>query len=200
MATRNWMSVYGKDITLDGDPLKAGDRIDFYTSDGIQCGAGTYGDGLLKFTSIYGSVGGDEASKAYPKIGDEIRINVNGVRVLPDVAFEGDFARVPIRQLTTSLDDLVPKSYSLSQNYPNPFNPVTAVKYGLPASGEVNLAVYNVLGQRVRQLVSGYVEAGQHEVDWNGTDDNGQAVSTGVYLYRLDAGDYSQTKKMIFVK
>ena len=88
----------------------------------------------------------------------------------------------------------------MSQNYPNPFNPVTIIKYNLPAPGEVTLTVYNILGQKVRTLVSGFVDSGPHEAVWNGRSESGQPVSTGVYLYRIESGEFIQTKKMILIR
>jgi flagellar hook assembly protein FlgD len=89
----------------------------------------------------------------------------------------------------------------LKQNYPNPFNPGTMIGFEVPADGPVNLAVYNVLGQKVRTLVDqrDYV-VGRYELEWDGCDDSGTRVSTGVYFYRLTAGDQSLTKKMLLLK
>jgi C1A family cysteine protease len=100
-------------------------------------------------------------------------------------------------------DDLplvVPECYALSQNYPNPFNPETAIRYSLTQAGTVRLAVYNVLGQEVITLVSRQQPAGEHEVIWNGTDLNGRPVSSGLYFYRLEIGDFAQTKKMVLLR
>jgi flagellar hook assembly protein FlgD len=94
----------------------------------------------------------------------------------------------------------MPVDYYLSYNYPNPFNPITSVAFGLPTAGQVRLNIYNVLGQQVRTLVDEYMVAGYHEVSWNGRDDGGQAVSSGVYFYRLEAGQFGQTRKMMLVK
>ncbi len=94
----------------------------------------------------------------------------------------------------------LPEGFELSQNYPNPFNPTTRIDYSVPSSGHVKLDILNINGQLVRTLVDGTVSAGAHTVEWNATDDSGAPVASGVYLYRLTAGDISQTKKMSFVK
>jgi len=94
----------------------------------------------------------------------------------------------------------VPKAYALNQNYPNPFNPTTQIAFDLPASGHVELAIYNVLGQNVRNLVSQEMEAGSHTVTWDGHSDGGTTVASGVYFYRLTAGSYSHTMKMMMLK
>lgn len=100
----------------------------------------------------------------------------------------------------------LPKDFSLSQNYPNPFNPSTKISYAIPKQSRVTLTVYNILGQEVATLLNGKEkEVGFHTVEWNGADHRGRAVSSGVYLYRIQAeginGEkYTQTKKMLFVK
>ncbi|MDP6966003.1 MAG: T9SS type A sorting domain-containing protein [Candidatus Marinimicrobia bacterium] len=94
----------------------------------------------------------------------------------------------------------LPTSFALHQNYPNPFNPVTTINFEMPKDGQVTLSVYNMLGQKVSTLVNGVRNAGQHSVTWNGMDDNGQALAAGLYMYRIDAGDYTATKKMVLLK
>ena len=97
-------------------------------------------------------------------------------------------------------DESLPRRFDVAQNYPNPFNPVTEIRYELPRSSEVSLSVYNLLGQKVRTLVSGYQSAGRYNVEWSGDNDNGLPVSSGVYIYRFEAGDYQRTLKMILMK
>lgn len=94
----------------------------------------------------------------------------------------------------------LPKVYNLAQNYPNPFNPDTRINYDLPKDGKVNLVVYNTLGQKVRTLVDGQVEAGYRYVVWDGRDAFGVSVASGVYFYRLKAGDFTAVKRMMLLK
>ena len=93
-----------------------------------------------------------------------------------------------------------PSEFSLSQNYPNPFNPATSIKFVLSKSGEVKIEVFNILGQRVRTLVDQHLKPGHMVVDWDGKDDGGEEVSSGIYFYRLKAGDFTQTRKMVLLK
>jgi hypothetical protein len=93
-----------------------------------------------------------------------------------------------------------PVSYSLDQNYPNPFNPSTTIRYSLQGKTKVRLKIYNVLGQAVSTLVDDEEIAGLHTALWNGTNSNGVYVSTGIYFYRIEAGNFVQTKKMILLK
>ena len=96
--------------------------------------------------------------------------------------------------------DVIPLKYLLHQNYPNPFNPVTTLRYDLPENALVNITIYDMMGRQISTLVSSLQSAGYKSIQWNGTNDAGQPVSAGVYLYKIQAGDYSQTKKMVLLK
>ena len=96
--------------------------------------------------------------------------------------------------------DSIPDQVVLKQNSPNPFNPYTLIKYELPEPGEVSIKVYNIIGQEVRTLVSGIIAGGKHEVTWDGKDNFGRTVSSGIYLYRIKTARDSKTRKMVFVK
>lgn len=96
---------------------------------------------------------------------------------------------------------MTPKKFSLKQNYPNPFNPTTKIVYELPKNCNVTLEVYNVLGQKVITLVNNRLQLkGKHSVVWNAKDVHGNNLSTGIYFYRIKAGDFIQSKKMILIK
>jgi hypothetical protein len=101
-------------------------------------------------------------------------------------------------------DDVIaiPREFFLAENYPNPFNPSTVISYGLPRDAHVRLEIFNILGQRVRLLYGGLQRAGYRQVVWDGSDGAGEAVSSGVYFYRLSTADgsFNQTKKMLLVK
>lgn len=93
-----------------------------------------------------------------------------------------------------------PVRFELFQNYPNPFNPVTTVRYGLPERAEVTLVIYDILGRKVRTLVQGSQEPGYKSVTWDGTNDIGEQVSAGLYLYRIRAGDFTETRKTVLLR
>ena len=97
-------------------------------------------------------------------------------------------------------DLLVPADYSLEQNYPNPFNPTTMISFSLKENAEVTLIVYSILGNKVATVYSGRAGPGRHEFEWNGRSDDGIAVSSGIYLYRLEVGVNSLTRKMVLLK
>ena len=95
---------------------------------------------------------------------------------------------------------VLPAAYSLGEAYPNPFNPVTHIEFTLPESGLVKLAVYNVMGQQVRELVSSQLSAGRHAVRWDATNESGLKVASGLYVYQIEVNGFSQAHKMILVK
>ncbi|MCK9407921.1 MAG: right-handed parallel beta-helix repeat-containing protein [Bacteroidetes bacterium] len=106
-----------------------------------------------------------------------------------------------------NVNDIVqlPTVFALEQNYPNPFNPTTTVNYQLPEAGNVNITIYNVLGQRVRTMMNGVQSPGYYSLQWNGTDDSGKPLSSGMYLYRMEAvtgakQKFVNIKKMLLIK
>lgn len=94
----------------------------------------------------------------------------------------------------------IPIEYSLSQNYPNPFNPVTQIRYTLPQNTNVQLKIYDILGREIKTLVNSEQPAGGYIIEWNGTNNFGAQVASGMYIYRIVAGKFVQTKKMMFLK
>ena len=103
----------------------------------------------------------------------------------------------------TSVPDLknvYPEKFELYQNYPNPFNSQTVIKYNIPEASNVLIEVYNILGQRIKTLINDFKNPGYYNVIWNARNNNGLTVSSGVYLYRIKAGEFSITKKLILMK
>jgi ribosomal protein L27 len=102
--------------------------------------------------------------------------------------------------LADEADLTLPLEYALNQNYPNPFNAGTSIRFAVREPGFVSLEVYNVIGQRIRLLVGGEMGAGEYAVTWDGSDDDGSEVASGIYFYRISAGDFVQCRKMILLK
>ena len=123
----------------------------------------------------------DESSFPFTKTGDE---SSSG----------GDWDLTGWEQVITVIDAL-PREFALEQNYPNPFNPETVIQFALPEAGNVLLIVYNIQGGEVAELVNGWVEAGNHEVMFNGSNQ-----ASGVYFYKLNAGNFTAVKKVILLK
>jgi hypothetical protein len=125
-------------------------------------------------------------------------LEVNGASCqlgLDDIYWSGGGEVLAISNFNTSLDRFV-----LKDNYPNPFNPVTNLHYDLIEDTFVKITVYDMLGNVVNNLVNENQTSGFKSAQWNATNNEGQSVSAGVYLYTIEAGDYSQTKKMVLLK
>ena len=102
--------------------------------------------------------------------------------------------------LSSIKDASLPEEFALYNNYPNPFNPVTNIAFDLPEATEVVLEIYNISGQKVRTLVNKQYQAGRHMVQWSATNDFGQSVASGMYLYRIQAGSFVSHKKLVLMK
>gem|GEM_PF-5862886 len=126
----------------------------------------------------------------------------------PAPVFNGLFDDIKIynyskKEVGTAIDDhedLVPIQYALKQNFPNPFNPSTEIRFSIPAANTVELQIYNILGQKVRTLLSKNLTAGYHKITWNGKSDQGLQLPSGIYFYRIKAGEFSAVKKMMFIR
>jgi len=105
-----------------------------------------------------------------------------------------------VREIEGGDEESSPSGFSLSQNYPNPFNPATSFQFSLSKPAYVKIEIFNIVGQRVRRLVDEKMMPGVYVVDWDGKDERGNPVSSGIYFYRMQAGDFSDMKKMVLLK
>ena len=133
-------------------------------------------------------------------IGHTIRLSEQNRIDLPDDVNNATLIIGTEEYITKGLSENLPDEYSLSQNYPNPFNPSTSIRFALPHTGHVSLEIYNMLGQRVRTLVDEEMKAGYYTIEWNGQGIDGKQVASGIYFYRMNTGNYQETKKMLLLK
>jgi len=117
---------------------------------------------------------------------------------LEDINFELD--PLESSDITTNQPKYAILSFKLYQNYPNPFNPETTIKYDLLEDSEVILTIYNLMGKKIRTLVNEAKRAGYHNAVWDGTDDLGQPVASGIYVYQLKADRFSDVRSMVMLK
>ena len=105
---------------------------------------------------------------------------------------------------TTSVEgahsNSLPTDFELKQNFPNPFNPNTTIQFQLPAASHMSLKIYNLDGQLIKTLISEQMTAGNHNVNWDGTNDLGIKVGSGLYFYRIQAGRFTTARRMILIK
>jgi hypothetical protein len=124
-------------------------------------------------------------------------LTVSGTNLFAGTYGAGLWIR-PLSEFLTGVTkevNALPIDYSLSQNYPNPFNPTTVISYSLSSSSNVKLIIYNTLGQSIKTLESGYKPAGNYSINFNASD-----LPSGIYFYKLEAGQFSQINKMILIK
>ena len=200
--TPDWVDFYGM-VEIDGQLANSGLSVRVYDSDGVLCGGcEVMEDGAFGILPVYGDDAiTPEDEGASP--GDRLQFYVDDR--LADVEGESDVwlsdmgvrnVRLVVRPSTGD----VPEMYALFQNSPNPFNPETDIRYQIPQAQKVKLEVYNTTGQVLRVLVDEYVGAGSYMVRWDGRDMHGMEVSSGMYFYRIEAGDFMSTKKMVMIK
>jgi CotH protein/chitobiase/beta-hexosaminidase-like protein/lamin tail-like protein/parallel beta helix pectate lyase-like protein/type IX secretion system substrate protein len=133
------------------------------------------------------------SGRAYRYNNEDLKNNIEYI-------LENFFEEINIVSVNDKLSGGEIKDYKLNQNYPNPFNPSTIIKYDLVKNSKVELKIYNILGQEVKTLVNNFEEKGVKAVTWNGNDNFNKRVSSGIYFYRISANEWSDIKKMIFIK
>ncbi len=127
--------------------------------------------------------------------------NLSSLKIKEAILVDREAYVLPVKIVTEEeVAEQRPQTFSLSENYPNPFNAQTQINYALPKDCNVKVTIYNLLGQRVRVLVDEHQSAGYKTVHWDGKDERGVEVASGVYFYRIQAEDFVQTKKMLLLK
>lgn len=212
---------YGGGLACDSSSVNLMNTIITFCTSGeaIYCGTESYAY-LLKCNDIYGNAGGDYVGCLAGQNGIEGNISLDPLfcdlenenfrlqedspcapftSPNPDCDLIGAW---PVGCIPTGVNDLmqIPSVYVLHQNYPNPFNPHTTIIYSIPRMSHTTLKIYDVSGSLVRVLISGLMEAGVHREIWDGRDDHGREVSSGVYFYRLRVGSYTDTKKLVLLR
>jgi hypothetical protein len=142
----------------------------------------------------------DALEAQMPFVDGEVRILTITGMTYAGVPIEGtDCVRIIYKgQSRSSAGNLA--GYSLGKNYPNPFNPETYISFTVPERAHASLTIYNVLGKAIRVLVDREMSAGSHTLRWDGTDEFGTPVSSGIYFYRLKAGAFDHTMRMVLMK
>ncbi len=191
-------SVFSADLDGDGDSdLAVANRFSNIVSVFLNNGAG-------QFAARVDYAVGDEPRSVFSADldGDGDNDLAVGNFSSGNVSVLMNLSDIPITAVTEyeepSLN--VPEAYSLAQNYPNPFNHQTVIHYDLPVQSHVELSVFNLMGHKVATLVDGYRSVGSYSVIWNGKDDNGKSLASGVYLYRLKTEGFGQSKKLVLMK
>jgi hypothetical protein len=203
--TEDYQAVLIESVDGKGIELESGDELGVFTENGLCVGGvvltDNYPVGLMAWmddarTEIID--GFKPGEMMVIKIWDGSDNKEYHVKITPDYGSEF-LGEVPITQVSLEIDlmasSAIPKKFALEQNYPNPFNPTTKIKFALPEEEEVKIKIYDIVGKVVKVLVDRYMKAGYHEIEFNA-----QNIASGVYFYRIEAGDFVDVKKMIFLK
>jgi len=145
------------------------------------------GDSIIEITSGFVGIGEDTLMLTVTDTSGASDSTTIFIQVVPSVGVDDGF-------------DALPEKFELFQNYPNPFNPTTTIMYALPVRSDITLRIYNLMGQEILKITHEDMSAGYHELRWNGLNQSGRKVASGIYIYRLNAGDFVETKKMLLLK
>ena len=188
-------------VTNNGEAASTATQMDYILKNGTESVIGTIDIDALDAG----------ASKDYTKTLDltdalttgdySLEADVDPDNNVPESNEENNDSSLDFSYVETGIDaQVTPADFTLQQNYPNPFNPQTSIRYALPQEADVMLTISNVYGQVIRVLVSNRMEAGNHEVIWDGTNQYGEKVASGVYFYQISAGSFKELRKMIFIQ
>lgn len=201
------MSVIAEIAVNPDDSLITNQRLGVFTNGELRGFAKPIpfrGDKHLFLITVYGYVGRtDTLNFRLVDLASGAERQMGGRLIFSENALAGSLEEpLIVPELTTGIEDGigVPEEYSLSQNYPNPFNPSTTIKFGLPKESDVRIVIYDLMGAEVLVLQSGKLNAGYHSVVWNGKNNSGVTVPSGVYIYSMKTDAFAQTKKLIFLK
>ncbi len=193
--TNNWIKIKLKGTLSNRDGI--GSRIEIYAGGKVSHRVVTNETSYQSQNSLTQTAGlgtsavVDSIIVSWPG-GQKSKVTSAGINQTITIT-EGVLNIQPAIEMKKDLD--LPVEYLLSQNYPNPFNPTTVIEYQLPEVTEVSIEIYNIVGQRVKELLLGQKEAGYHKVEFNGA-----GLPSGIYLYKITAGNFSESKKMILLK
>jgi hypothetical protein len=188
-------TMHGKDVLVDLSTIRPF---------GEEAFPGDFnGDGLVDFTDFF--LFADAFGQTVPPADSVFDLMADGTIDFSDFfVFADHFGKAggAVGKLMTLAREMLglPDQSELKLNFPNPFNAETVIEYNLSSDGEARLEIFDVLGQRIKVLVATELPAGRYRAVWNGRDEKGMRVSSGVYFYRLNAGEFQQVRRMILLK
>jgi len=192
-------------VVIAEDVLEDGDEVAVFNSSGMILGSSRV-QGNITPISVWSDDEQTEMLDGY-KSGDEMMLRIwrqsENCEITPEFEImDGSklLGNSPYTVIRLGLEAIIPAEFELSVNYPNPFNPTTTIEFSLPKADDIEMNIYNVLGQKVKNLYAGPIEAGNHSLIWDGKDENGNPVSSGIYIYNLTSKQGTDAKKMVLIK
>jgi hypothetical protein len=196
--TPTWVNLYATNLKLDGQSVGAGSEIEAF-SVATNAKVGSFkmkADGKFGFMPVYADADGQNL-----KPGGQFYLTIDGTKANETFTWTANGDRTVVSALTSgNSSGTLPDGFSLEQNYPNPFNPTTTIGFSVPAHTRARIEIYNVLGALIAVPFDDAVQAGEHQVVWDGRNQNGETVASGVYLYKLVTDSYSEARKMMLLK
>ena len=190
--TPSFMFLKGK-IT---GKYSVGDVVKVISEEGKTVGAvGITSGGVLRNSPVYGDDFTTEEIDGL-EAGEQLTFVYDGDTLSSEIQFNS----MSHRDIELEFEAPLPSSFALHQNYPNPFNPVTTIRYDVPDDGLVRIIIYDLMGRKIKTLVDGVSTPGRYSITWNGTDDFGKPVSSGMYFYRMKSIDFQSVKKLMLLK
>jgi len=201
VASRQWINIYSHELTLDGETVPMGAEIEVVASDGSVVGTGVVAEGgRFGFVPVYGDDPLTSEAEGL-RSGERFGLVIDGVGTNETFAWTIMGDMMEIDAVTAKPDDnLLPSQFGLGQNYPNPFNPTTRIAFSVPQAMPATIEIYNILGKKINTVFDGMAEAGRNEVIWDGTTEDGDVVASGLYFYRMKAGSFETSRKMVLMK
>tara|TARA_Y100001956_G_scaffold52822_1_gene51480 strand:+ start:136 stop:2310 length:2175 start_codon:yes stop_codon:yes gene_type:complete len=173
-----------------------GDIVKVISEDGKRVGSlAITSGGILRNSPVYGDDFTTEEIDGL-KAGELLTFIYNGDTLSSEIPFNS----MSHRDIELEFEAPLPSSFALHQNYPNPFNPVTTIRYDVPDNGLVRIIIYDLMGRKIKTLVDGVSTPGRYSITWDGTDDFGKPVSSGMYFYRMKSIDFQSVKKLMLLK
>ena len=201
----NWISIYSSDLVINGEPVKEGTMVYARDAQGNLCGEMRITQpGFFELMPVYMDDPRTSQIDEGAQIGDSLSIYINNyllpVKIPVTVCGQMEDLNHYITGIDTAVSINLPQKYDLGQNYPNPFNNTTFIPYQLPVAGKVEISIYNILGQKVCDILNGFHPPGNYREIWNGRNMSGHAVASGIYFCRMKSGVFEKMRKIILIK
>jgi hypothetical protein len=197
-APDGWYWFVGELYDPETGDFEEGDGFWFYKGDPVNRGTEPMSGNQKLVARTHANVISDADDSEWMSFYDEHGVEAKrGDLWTEEGLYHADGVGISVLQLSAVT---IPDLYQLHQNYPNPFNPVTTLHYDLPEDAQVNITIYDLMGHNVRSLVNGGQTAGYHSIQWDATNNLGEPISAGMYIYRIRAGDFVGVKKLILMK
>ncbi len=194
---------------IDGE-IEPGDELGIYNENGLCLGGAVlterYPLGLMAWMNdsrtdiIDGGAPDETLEMSFWKASTDTEYKVN-IKIIDGSEYLGEsaYAKVSLEVDFKSVISAIPISYALGQNYPNPFNPMTTIQYSIVDPCEVSLVIYNINGKLIKRLVKDHKDTGYYQVIWDGTNETGSKVSSGVYVYKINVGSCTAFRKRVLL-